>query len=132
MDFMGWFQMSVAEQWGIVFKAIGAVVAIIIALWTVRSWYLSKKIEIENSILEHSVTAMSYWTRFEVDSETQDEKLDAQKYVDQFKDIINEINRKNLGLKRLRKLNKDVFVKSHHVEKYWTITRDLENFKSKK
>ena len=106
VGYLGWFEMSVAEQWEIGLKLIGVGIALSIAIWSVVSWRLAKIIEIEEKIIEYASQSQAYWTH--IMQFTDDEELIelASKQVSSHKSVRAELNKKHIGLRKLRKLNR--------------------------
>lgn len=109
MDYLGWFSMSSSEQWDIVLKILGSLGAILLAGWTIYSWRLAKTIEFTNSLLQNFANLEAYWQFHEARNLTKNKQNEADKAnqrASEISQLADHVMLKNLGLKKLRDLDK--------------------------
>ena len=109
MEYLGWFSMAPADQWDTFLKILGIFGAIGLTWWTIYSWRLAKKIELEIELLKDNATVSAHWHHLEKSAKkTGDKKLiaSAKKFIGECESLKTELTTKNLSLKALRALNK--------------------------
>lgn len=108
LQYFGWLSLSPAEKWDIAFKFLGLSGTAFAAWWTITGWFLTKKIELERSLLESLAANNAYLFRMG-DSEPEPEKTRIKRLavekVEENSVVAEQIENGQLSLKKLRKLN---------------------------
>ena len=119
LENLGAIDMPLADKWYIGLKIIGMIGAGSLAAWTIYSWVLSKKIEIEMSLLENMASGRAHFLASSA-SKTLDEatKIEFQQFLDMYTKTTNKIISKNLGLAELMTLNKRHAAATKFIQEY--------------
>lgn len=107
----GWTQLTIKDHWDFGLKLLGGLGALVVFLWTVNQWILSKKIEFEKDIIIAIAESQKYLNsinnimlEMEFDNAAIVSAIDTA--LDLMEEISDEIVNKSLGFGDLRRVNK--------------------------
>jgi hypothetical protein len=117
---LGWFELSTFEQWDIFLKILGLIGATALFIWTVRQWYVSKKMELEISVLENIASSFAHWRNVKSKATAKNMEnvaKDADKQMEALAQKRDEVIFSELSLGDLRLLNKGQLVVTRYAER---------------